>query len=601
MAISVTGLTVHTQVGSGTWQDYGSGGGSGINTDVFFSSTSTRARKISNGIKGFAYEVNASGTDLSDSVLAIRWATLAGVGALNIRASEGVVMRVEDTSGNISDWAIDGADTYGGGWRVSVVDTAQPETSNSGTAATLTSIQFVGIVWDETASVGGGDPNCYIDEVLSWPNTGLTIGGNSTSVLADLQVFDDANDYGIFETRSGILYSKARLILSPDATDFSDSDITIVFENPAYYDGTTAPNISACLSSIGLSSSDADNTTLTRCVVVADSNDGEITNTDSNREMDISGAADFDLNTCTIRGFDGTTAVSLGGSGQSISATTFQNCGQITDTGAVIRDCVFRNSTTTSGSYLWNNTTSNVESSQFDVGSGGHGIEHDTIESVAVGTVTTADAAGTTLTDTSASFLSTVAVGEYIYNETDGSYGRITSVDSNSQVTCEALQDGTDNDFDFGDAYSISPAQTYSDLTFTGTGVHVNNTAPNSDGLIVTKSGTSNPSTATGNVVFIGSVPVNVNVVDANNDPVQNAQTTVRLSSDNSEIINGDTDVNGDAPSGSFTGTTPAGALIKVRKSSPGDTRYENFSTTGTIESGTGLSVTVVLTEDGAL
>ena len=92
-----------------------------------------------------------------------------------------------------------------------------------------------------------------------------------------------------------------------------------------------------------------------------------------------------------------------------------------------------------------------------------------------------------------------------------------------------------------------------------------------------------------------------INVVDANNDPVQNAQTTVRLSSDNSEIINGDTDVNGDAPSGSFTGTTPAGALIKVRKSSPGDTRYENFSTTGTIESGTGLSVTVVLTEDGAL
>jgi hypothetical protein len=599
MAISVTGLTNHTQVGSGTWLDYGSGGGSAINTDVFLSSTSSRARKVSNGIKGFAFEVNAAGTDLSNTVIAIRWATLAGVGALDTRALSGVVIRVEDTSGNQSDWAIDGADTYGGGWRVSVIDTSVVETTNSGTAATMTAIQYVGIVWDATASIGGGDPNCYIDEVLSWPNTGLTIGGNSTSVLSDLQTFDDTNDYGIFETRSGILYSKANLVISPDASDFSDADVTLVFENPAYYDGTTAPNISACLSEVGLSSSDADNTTLTRCVVVADTNGGEITNTDSNREFDISGATDFDLDTCTLRGFDGTAAVSLGGSGQSITATTFQDCGQVTETGAVIRDSVFRNSTNTAGSLLWDNTTTDVQDSLFDVASGGHGVEHDTIESVATGTVTTADGAGTTLTDTAANFTSTTAAGEYIYNETDGSYAVITSVDSATQVTCEALQGGTDNDFDLSDAYSISPAQAYTNLTFIGAGTDVNNTATGSDGLFVSKSGTSDPATATGNVVFIGSVVVSVTVVDGTNTPIENAQTTIRLSSDNSEIINTDTNASGVA-AGNFTGSVPAAALVKVRKSSTGDTRYENFSTTSTITTD-GLSLTVVLTEDGAL
>ena len=72
MAITVSGLTVHTQTGAGTWKDYGGGGGSAANTDVFLSSTGSRGRKVSNGIKGFAYEVNASGTDLSSTVIAIR-------------------------------------------------------------------------------------------------------------------------------------------------------------------------------------------------------------------------------------------------------------------------------------------------------------------------------------------------------------------------------------------------------------------------------------------------------------------------------------------------------------------------------------------------
>src|SRR6056300_1066006 len=198
MAIGVTGLTVHTQVGSGTWENVPTGGaGSGINTDVFFSSTSSRAKKISNSQAGFVYQINASGADLSNTIIAVRWATLAGVGTLASLALDGVQIVLKDTSANYSYFTIAGSDTYQGGWRVSVVDTSLTETSNSGTAATLTAIEFVGIRWNQTSNVGGGDPNCYIDEIISWPNSGLTITGDTTALIADLQTWDYTSLYGV--------------------------------------------------------------------------------------------------------------------------------------------------------------------------------------------------------------------------------------------------------------------------------------------------------------------------------------------------------------------------------------------------------------------
>jgi hypothetical protein len=80
MAISVTGLTVHTQNGGGTWQNYGSGGGSGSTTATFLAGTSSQGRKFT-GAKGFAYEVNASGTDLSSSIIVVRFLVNGGLGA----------------------------------------------------------------------------------------------------------------------------------------------------------------------------------------------------------------------------------------------------------------------------------------------------------------------------------------------------------------------------------------------------------------------------------------------------------------------------------------------------------------------------------------
>jgi hypothetical protein len=102
--------------------------------------------------------------------------------------------------------------------------------------------------------------------------------------------------------------------------------------------------------------------------------------------------------------------------------------------------------------------------------------------------------------------------------------------------------------------------------------------------------------TAGATVVVASSVSVSITVVDKNNLPIENAQTAVFLSSDNSTVMNQDTNASGIA-STSFSGATPAGVYIRVRKSSSPGTKYIPVSNTDTIKS-TGLSVTITLLVD---
>jgi len=590
MAISVTGLDVHTQVGTGTWTDYVSGPASSSTTATFLSSTSARGRKFT-GFKGFAFEINASGESLENSIVLVRFLVNGGLGAT--LAADGARIRLEDTSANTSDWTVAGSDTYKGGWFEAVIDTANTETLNSGTAATLSTIRYVGIYLNAAAS-SGGDPNVYVDEVLTMPNTGLTLAGNTTQLFNELATWDDASLYGVITKKSGAIFSKCPLILSPDASDHVSSDEILVFEEPIYEDNT---NIDSALTLQGMSSADSDTITLTRLTAVCAKNTS-INGTNANKKLDFASATDIVATNSVFNGFNGTVAA-LGGSGNDYTGCTFQNCAKITDTGAVLRSCTFRNTITTAGSYLWVNAQSDIQSSAFDVASGTHGIQHDTIESVYAGSSTNTGSETTTLESSTSDFVTgtPVAVGEYIYNETDNSYGKITVITDSDTLQHEALQGGTNNFWTNGDAFSISPVQTYTNLTFSGAGTHVNNTATGNDGLFVSKSGTSDPSTATGNVKFIGSVPITITVVDKDNQGIGTAQTAVYLSSDNSELLNTDTNGSGVA-SGSFTGSTPATVYIRVRKNSPGDTRYRTFSTSGTIESSTGLSATIVLRQD---
>ena len=113
MAIATASITNRVNDGSGTWVNEPTGGAaSGQNTNVFLTSTGSRARKVSNTTKGYGFQINASGEDISALCVGIRWAVLAGVSSLGTRTAGGVAVFVKDTSGNVSYWDVDGNDTY---------------------------------------------------------------------------------------------------------------------------------------------------------------------------------------------------------------------------------------------------------------------------------------------------------------------------------------------------------------------------------------------------------------------------------------------------------------------------------------------------------
>ena len=93
------------------------------------------------------------------------------------------------------------------------------------------------------------------------------------------------------------------------------------------------------------------------------------------------------------------------------------------------------------------------------------------------------------------------------------------------------------------------------------------------------------------------SVSVTVKAIDKAGANVSGAQVSMYLVSDNTEVMLQDTIASGIATT-NFTGTTPADVYYRVRKASPGDTKYINDSATGTIESSTGFSATRTLTVD---
>lgn len=102
--------------------------------------------------------------------------------------------------------------------------------------------------------------------------------------------------------------------------------------------------------------------------------------------------------------------------------------------------------------------------------------------------------------------------------------------------------------------------------------------------------------TAGATVIVNNAVTLTINVVDSNNNPVETAQTAIYRSSDNTQLMNGDTNASGVATD-TFNFTSDTNIYIRVRKSSDGQTRYYPASTTGTITS-SGFTATITLIED---
>ena len=604
--------------GTGDWSEQG-GGTMTLTTDVFLYSTNSIAGKYASKSGFQQFDIGAgneldftAGTGTEDGQFLYMWVNLAAFGVLDTLANKGLAIRLSSDSpgtSNYIDYTIagsDGANGWTGGWKLFVIDPTKTPSAISGTQSTIiASIRTLGVWIDTAASVRA--ESLFIDQIAV--GSGLRIAGTSTTGWADAVTYctDYANRaWGMLQERDGIYYAFGKIYIGDSAQaasmSFEDSGRVIQFGTSQYYE-SAAWKSSFDIDGSGIVVEDASTfpTTFKDGVIVGTdqgrSGTTFIGNADQNISFDLYGGNEATSLTAlygtTIKSCDG--LINSGNdANHEFYSVSFIDSSQFDPIGAcVVRNCTFAETSDATSALLWN-ASIDVADCQF-IANTTAGIEHDTIISVLTGT---ADAAGTStqLLDTG-NFATGVAVNDYAYNETDGSYAKVTVIVSNDELTTEALTGGTDNTWQSGDVYSISPAITYSDMTFSGNTKDVNNTATGSDALFISKSGLSDPSLSTGTIVYIGSVSVSFEALDNAGDPIQDVRISAYLVSDDSEVLNTTTNVSGIA-SGSFTGATPADIYYRFRKSSTGATKYFNLSGLDTIASSTGVAVKRIMQED---
>lgn len=614
---------VNDNTGFSVWKRDGTGGTpSAISeVDVFLQGTGACSVKVSN--QGIVLAYGTGGLDLSAAGTHVYiWVNMLAGGLMANRASNGLCVCLSSdatltTGSNYSFWAVDGADTYPGGWVRYVVDISKTRTTGAGTLNTA-SVQYIGMYCDTRPNTAKFD-NLVIDRIdYAVAGTGLSVYGTSTTddTFGDILAADEGtvnNKYGVITSKAGVYYVRGTIELGDDAgtnaCDLTDIDKVVVFETPTYYNGTDVVQaVSDTFNQLKIVGNGTGSTTVQMGKKVGTGSTASGRNGNTFIETGAKVTMDFDdgnSNAVKIYGtaFQGITGgLSWGtNTAHECIGNSFSGCTQFNPVGGIIiKDCAFVNTASTTGALLWNNNI-DIENCNFIANTVGEGTEHTSINSVYTGSSTNAAPSATSLELSGGGFSANVAVNDYAYNETDGSYAKVTVV-TDTVLTTEALTGGTDNTWTSGDAFSISPAVTYTDLVFSGNTSDVTNSATGSDALFISKTGTSNPATSTGTAVFIGSVSLTVFVVDTNNNGINTAEIAIYASSDGTQLLLGTSSGGGTGTpasvSGSYTGSTPANVIIRARKNSPADSpRYINYSTTGTI-SASGLSVTIVMQED---
>lgn len=493
-------------------------------------------------------------TDLSGQAVYV-WFLCMTQPTLDTQAAGGMQICVEDGSANQSCWYVGGKDTYSGGWDLrTCILSNSTEDWNSGTSATLTNITKIGAGWKCVAK-SKLSQNCFVDWVrygaagspaLKVSGTNTTAGDGWSEVLSG----DETGLYGIIKGQAGGYVLKGPVQFGDDAgtatTDFTDIGSSVVWANQpvgdAHYNITLDGN--------------ATGTTDVEFGSVVGTGDsrqgvggGSISTAGPGWEWDSQTNISL-LDSVKLYGVQWSGAKSGitldDNSKTSVISSTFTNCGEI-DPG-----------TTSGGAELLN----------------GYIV----------------DPTGVT-NNYGLLFNQTPSAGTLTHNVKK--WGFITSGTPTTQYMVR---------FPYTGDYAVGFVDMQFFGSFTsGTLWHGLNSGTNAD-ITINSTGTTNANssefsnTASGTVTVSASVDVKVTVVDGNNDPINLAQTAVYLTA-GTEVMNQDTNASGVA-STTFSGTTPAACTIRVRKSSTGATRYFNYSTSGTIQSGTGLDITVVLQED---
>lgn len=403
-ATVVSGLTnitlANNNTGFGVWKRDGTGGTpSAISeADVFIQGTGACSVKVSNQGVVLAYATGGLNLSASNTHLYI-WANMLAGGLMTNRSSNGLCIFVSSdstltTGSNYKMWAVDGADTYPGGWVRYVIDLSKTATVTTGTL-NLSSVQHVGMYCDTRPNTAKFD-NLVIDRIDYTTGVGLRVYGTSTTddLFSDILSEDEGtvgNKYGILTSKEGIIYQRGCILLGDNvgtsACNLTDIDKIIVIENPTYYDGSAEANcLGVGFSGIQIVGNSTGSTTLQfgKKVGSGDNARGRngvtILGSLAGAELDFD---DGNANSVKVYGskFQNITQTLSWGSNATHECigNTFDACKQFDPVGGiVIRNTVFSNYDGAEGALLWNSSI-DIKNSNFIANSNGSnsaGIYH---------------------------------------------------------------------------------------------------------------------------------------------------------------------------------------------------------------------------------
>jgi len=480
--------------------------------------------------------------------------------------------------------------------KINIGETGEVGTHTGGTSST---------VMTDSAAVFGGVDSLVGKTIynITDVSSGVVTANTKTTVTVASLTGGTLNDWRV---------NDAYEVSSQTAdASFTDSGRIIQFGESEYYNISSAWVTSADIDYSGINIEDrtADWSTQYKTTF----SDGVVVGSDKGRSGSVFiGTANHDV-TADLYGGNATTSVTTlygttikdftglinfgNDTDHKYYGCSFIGCNQVDPVGApVLRNCIFAETTSTDGSLLWN-ANIDVQDSAFIANTLGEAIEHDTWNGLESGTATTTDGTGVTLTDTAANFAGgRVSVNDIVYNETTGGYGTVTTITDATHLDCSAgLSTGG---WTSTDVYSIGTPISYTNLTFSGNTVDVNNTSAPADVLAISKAGTSDPITKSGFTVIQGSVTIQVTVKDTAGAVISGVQTGVYQTSDRTELMNTPTNGSGVA-STTFAGTTPVEVEVRCRKGSSADSpKYIAYSSVQNVLSGTGLTLDVTLRVD---
>ena len=521
---------------------------SSIQSEYFVEGTGCSSDKFAMGTGGMGYNMTTP-TDFSATHFYIWWAC-ATPGKLQTQANGGV--RIRFCGATVTDWFevyVAGSDTYTGGFVMSVIDIVTARANAvagtlggvNGTTPAVTAIQYIMVFWDVPGSVAGNTDNCYLDAMWYLPATtpGIIVegrnGGTADWTWDDIRNASDNADP-----------TKAWGVFKDAGNGTYSCNTPIQF---GVNDATTH----------GFSDT---------LVVVGFENQLVASDFYGLSVIGGSGIQNFDLGVVAGSGND-----RVGSQGCTITADAtgerwFFDCDDVNIDACNLYGCTFL-----------------------------HGSDFQ-FDSATVQTVSTFFVDCNSAIINNSLFLR----NSIIAANTADDVVFLTVDDLNDVLLCS---------FSFSDGHAIEltdntvDPQTLTGCSFNGYGVDTSTDAAIYynygvgtlsvnilDGSLPTyKDGTGATTTQS------SSVSVQITVLDNTNTGIEFVQTSIYLASDNSEVINLDTNASGIA-SGSYTGATPANVYWRCRKGSPGDTKYIKQSGVGVIAASTGFAITVTLIED---